>query len=353
MLVLISFVLVLVATGLLVVGLLQDGLALIYISIACSVAAGVILGVAVKAARPKAATPAGPAPIEGDGQAAQTSPAAVPAAVAPTQILDPTATDPVTAVVPVVAAQVRGEAQDVDPEPSAEGYEDDDEDFFPIADYDELRVNEIVPLLPELYADELDVVEERERAGKARKVVLGRIEQLRATAPTGEGADDGVEAELAPAVIEAEWAAVDDGWDAAADGEVAGFFPIADYDELRVNEILPLLPQLTEDELVEVREHEGAGANRKTILDNIDRRVGRGGRATVPVRSAAAKRGPSTNGAAATKRAATKKAATKKPTPAKKAVSAKAAAGGARSAAKRSAAKKASAKRASGARLRP
>ncbi len=55
--VLISFVLVLVATGVLVLGLLRDGVALVYLSIACSVSAGLTLGVAVKLAARRAVSP--------------------------------------------------------------------------------------------------------------------------------------------------------------------------------------------------------------------------------------------------------------------------------------------------------
>jgi hypothetical protein len=52
-LVLVSFVLVLAAAVTLVVGLLQSGLTLIYLSIACSVLAGVVLAVAVLRGRPE------------------------------------------------------------------------------------------------------------------------------------------------------------------------------------------------------------------------------------------------------------------------------------------------------------
>jgi hypothetical protein len=60
-LVLVSFVLVLAAAVTLVVGLLQSGLTLIYLSIACSVLAGVVLAVAVLRGRPepRAAAPVG------------------------------------------------------------------------------------------------------------------------------------------------------------------------------------------------------------------------------------------------------------------------------------------------------
>ena len=49
---------------------------------------------------------------------------------------------------------------------------------FPIADYDDLTVAEIMPLLPQLYSDELGVVAERERNGKNRSSILARLDEL-------------------------------------------------------------------------------------------------------------------------------------------------------------------------------
>ena len=69
MLVLVSFGLVLLATILLVVGLLNDdGLTLIYLSIAASAAAAVVLYVAFRKAKPKTASDsaAAPAPLADD-----------------------------------------------------------------------------------------------------------------------------------------------------------------------------------------------------------------------------------------------------------------------------------------------
>jgi len=62
-LVLVSFVLVLAAAVTLVVGLLQSGLELIYLSIGCSVLAGIVLAVAVLRGgpEPKAAASTTPA----------------------------------------------------------------------------------------------------------------------------------------------------------------------------------------------------------------------------------------------------------------------------------------------------
>ena len=170
MLVLISFGLVLVATVLLVLGLVQDsGLALIYVSIACSLAAGIILVVATRVNRPKAESVAtGPAPLP---------PPDVPvvdAVVEPEVVVEPA---------PVVDASFSPPTEPV----AAVG-----DDLFPIADYDDLSVGEIVPLLPKLYADEIDVVEAREQSGKARRPILDSLGELRASFV---GAPDDVTAE--------------------------------------------------------------------------------------------------------------------------------------------------------------
>jgi hypothetical protein len=47
-------------------------------------------------------------------------------------------------------------------------------------------------------------------------------------------------------------------------------FPIEDYDYLSVREILPLLPELDDQEMVEVLLYEQAGSNRGSIIKLID-----------------------------------------------------------------------------------
>lgn len=159
MLVLLSFGLVLVAAVLLVIGLVSDsgGLTLIYLSIASSLVAGVLLFLSyAKLGKKPAVAPA----------AVETVPAAPPAPApepTPAPVVDHSAfapePSPATAATGVVAV--------------------DEEDFFPIADYDDLTVAQILPLLPELYADEVDVVAEREQAGRSRPEILGRLAELR------------------------------------------------------------------------------------------------------------------------------------------------------------------------------
>ena len=72
--VLISFLLVLVATGVLVLGLLRDGVALVYLSIACSACAGLTLWVAVKLAARRAVPPVSPHDREATPPAPDRSP---------------------------------------------------------------------------------------------------------------------------------------------------------------------------------------------------------------------------------------------------------------------------------------
>ena len=49
---------------------------------------------------------------------------------------------------------------------------------FPVEDYDELKASELLPLLPPLYADELESVRVRELLGQRRPELLKRIDEL-------------------------------------------------------------------------------------------------------------------------------------------------------------------------------
>ena len=289
MLVLVSFGLVLLATILLVVGLLNDdGLTLIYLSIGASATAAIVLYLAFRMARPKdEASAEAPEPLEGEDLSAVVADTttASPDVMAETPAA-PTAPPPPPPTAPVPAASVP------DAEPATPAGEDqwaDDADWevdddldFPIADYDDLSVAEIMPLLPQLYSDELDVVYEREQSGKNRSTILARLEKLKETGTEADAAEAGVEAPVtdievaddptqtvvapAPAPAPSSISLLDDDDDAA-------FFPIADYDDLSVSQIVPLLPQLEADELEDVRAREQAGANRKTLLTEIDRHL--------------------------------------------------------------------------------
>jgi len=316
-LVLVSFGLVLLATILLVVGLLtDDGLNLIYLSIACSAGAAVVLWLAFRRAKPtqeRAAQP--PAPILPDGvEPGELDAPADDATTVQPALPEPDADDAATVNpggTPTADTEPAiGTAEPVE-EPAAVGAVDDDwvadddwaesGDFdveFPIADYDELTVDEIMPLLPQLYSDELDVVAERERSTKGRAEILDRLAELATTgteADALDGADlpavDGEAAAAAvnpggtptadtdPAVATAPARAArpapqvpslaDDEWE---EGEVP--FPIADYDELTADQVIALLPQLEEDELEDVKAREVATQGRKSVITEIDRLLG-------------------------------------------------------------------------------
>jgi hypothetical protein len=261
---LVTIGLVIVSAVTLLLGFAQDTVGLIYVSIGCSVAAAVILIIAGRSAgAARVTTAAGPAPLED-------------------------------------AALDTG---------------------FPIANYDELLVTEVVPLLAGLSASELAVVRSREESGKARASVLRRIDteiEAREAPPLGAPLDDMVdEPTLAAPPVSAR---LDDEADelipASVDEEP---FPIEDYDDLRAGEILPLLPQLYADELERVADHERATANRGAILERIEELLAP---TPAPAKKTAAKKTTAAKKSAApAKKAAATKAPAKKAAaaPAKKA----------------------------------
>src|SRR5207302_1283980 len=161
--VLVSFLLVLAAAVTLVIGLLNSGLGLIYVSIGCSVAAGIVLALAVVRSRPERAA----APAVGSERLR-----ALEEEEAPSVTVVPTRGGRRGA-----AAEADEEEEELEPATS------DGEGVFPIADYDELKVGEIVSLLPELDDDELEQVRDREERGASRATVLNRIDQLLGVEP--------------------------------------------------------------------------------------------------------------------------------------------------------------------------
>ncbi len=293
--VLVSFLLVLAAAVTLVIGLLNSGLGLIYVSIGCSVAAGIVLALAVVRSRPERAA----APAAGNERLR-----ALEEEEAPTVTVVPS------------RGRGRGAAEEREEEEAEVGAGEDGEGVFPIADYDDLKVGEIVSLLPELDEDELEMVREREEGGKNRTTILTRVDALVGAGATTGGRED--------------WDVGDSHWGDAGraeqgeeEEEPGEIFPIADYDELKANEVVSLLPELDDDELEQVREREERGAARTTVLNRIDQLLGV---ESPPAKKAPAKKAP------AKKKAAAKKTAAKK-------------SAGRRSTAKKSSAKKSTAKR--------
>jgi hypothetical protein len=219
-------------------------LAWVFVSIGSTVLAGIVLFILYRLGRRQvgqaaaAATISGPAPVPALGAEPVASSVPLPSSSPP--LIPPLAEPAGEPTVQVDAPLSGGSAAFAPVDASTH-------DGFPIADYDDLRVAEILPLLPELDADELAEVRAREESGKARATVLARVDELVLSVPGGRAG-----APLAvPAAVEAE-------------------FPIADYEDLRVAEILPLLGELDADELEVVADREERGANRQTILNRVD-----------------------------------------------------------------------------------
>jgi len=279
---LVSFLLVIVATIFLLSGLLlTKDLALIFISIACSALAGIVLVVAVMKSRPRPGAVAAD-----DGAGMVPAPSTLPS------------------------------------EPPAErrsmGARAGDGREFPIPEYDSLEVVEVLPLLGDLEPAELEMVRQREASGRAHPWILARVDALleaEADADTSEHAwapgpigstgqqgrlidEEDEIAEVEPddadwaSPRDRDWAAADFELDSGADyGDISVVrdFPIDRYDELRVTEILPLLANLDSEDLKMVREEEAAGKARASILTRIDALLGRDVGAAAPAKRATAK----------------------------------------------------------------
>ena len=71
----------------------------------------------------------------------------------------------------------RGAAQHEDPTPSAPA-ELVEAPAVPIANYDDLKAKEIIPLLGSLTADQRSVVRSHEEDHRARKTVLAKLDRL-------------------------------------------------------------------------------------------------------------------------------------------------------------------------------
>lgn len=281
MLLLVTIGLVVVGAIALVVGFVSNSLAPIYLSIACSVIAGIVLVVFSRMARrgdsgpSAAAAPAQASPGSWSPSTTSTPPPPPPPAPdAPSYEPPPAYTPPPPPPpAPARATPMRRPARAPEPEPTivldepVSAAAGPDDDGFPIAGYDTMRSSQIVALLVDLDLDELDMVQEREEQGKNRATVLRRvverIDQLEAEdldeEPLAEE-DEPVEAEAFPAAADDEFRA-----EAADDG-----FPIADYDSLSADEIIAVLDDLEDDELDLVAEREELGQNRVAILDYID-----------------------------------------------------------------------------------
>jgi hypothetical protein len=239
---LLVIVLVLAGLVLLIVGFIQDTLSLIYLSIGCAAVAGLTLMAFGRLSRRRALRLATDGPSialrrsaldDGEGGGADPVPAdqtnwvrparsddvaiiepePSPAPAKSTNALSAEAVETVEVTTVGAADRSDGRGESTWRSPTATGapnssgggrqpgpgdrypaddqYDDDSEDFdawgdevvFPIEEYDERRVREIVPLLSELEPDELEEVRDRESSGKNRSTILLRIDELLGRTP--------------------------------------------------------------------------------------------------------------------------------------------------------------------------
>jgi hypothetical protein len=174
---LVTVLLVLVSSVLLIVGIARDSLGLIWLSIAFAAAAGIVLVVFSQLSRRRAVrvlAEVGPAELRSRAGAAPPEAGGAPS-------------------VPVAAA-------------------------FPIEDYDDLRVADIVPLLSDLDAAHLRLVRNREAAGKNRTTVLRRIDDLLDRQPVAGAAGTEATTSGRPKEVPARTAGAEDAAEAATAG---------------------------------------------------------------------------------------------------------------------------------------
>lgn len=226
MLLLVTLALVVASAILLILGFVQDALGFIYLSMLCAGVAAVALFVFARLARRRGASLAG-AGIASSPEAERSAADVRPTPVGRSAQIPESERrreEPSRNVAVVPAA----------PPPRAEG-PDDSGSWW--------------------YEDEGAPSDDRADRDRTQ-------DQPVAAAPRSVAAPDDADTWSADAPGDEDWG-----------DEVV--FPIEDYDDLRVAEILPLLNQLDPDELQEVRDRELAGKARATILDRIDDRLGR------------------------------------------------------------------------------
>jgi hypothetical protein len=306
-LLLVTIGLVLAGLVLLIVGFVQDSLSYIFVSIACAAVAAIALIVFGRLSRRRSlqiALDGGSAKLAPERQHAParrsqvevpttTSRSRAPEAQSPVERLAEMATArsmaarrepdvtvaeeeeplreradwapaPATPTAPIPAATTSYREPEPEWQPGGQWDEDDEwgeEVVFPIEDYDELRVAEIMPLLTELEPDELEEVRDRESTGKDRSTIIFRIDELLGREPV-EAAPTPRPAPVPPP--------------APALSRRATAFPIPRYDDLRVSDVLPLLADLDAIGLERVRAHETALKDRATIVQRVDDLLGRG-----------------------------------------------------------------------------
>jgi hypothetical protein len=153
-------------------------------------------------------------------------------------------------------------------------------DDLPIEDYDELKVNEILPLLDDLDLDELEAVAQHEESNKNRTTILNRIvDRMDELEAEEAGAPTTVQAAVSDAVADAAAESIEEvgepvvALSSAAGGAASAALPIDDFDALSESEVIAELQELDADELEAIADYEEANQNRDAVLDAIDDRL--------------------------------------------------------------------------------
>lgn len=258
MLVICALALVVAAAAFLVMGLAGGEIGDLYLSMVLCVSSLVVVAVSARLSRirpaPAASEPPAPVdplgaaeaePVTGTDTVLETEPAA---GTAPVPRPEPvTQATPVAAEVRPTEDVVRASSEDEAaiwsaaptsvavaerPEPEREvqvrPLVEPEVEPFPIADYDALAVEQILPLVPRLWPEEVPMVADRERATKARPAVLDALAER------------------------------------AGDPGLA--FPIAEYESLDTAQVTGLLDGLDDADLATVQAAERSGPARVGVL---------------------------------------------------------------------------------------
>lgn len=239
MLVICALALVAAAAVFLVIGLAGGDVGDLYLSMVLCVASLVVVAVSARLSRsrpaPAAAEPPTPVAPTGadddddhDEDVTSGEPVVEPEAE-PVRLAKRPTPETVPEAAPVDDGSIWAAGRPVpDPEPVVEVEEEVTAAPFPIADYDDLDVAQILSLVPRLWPEEVPVVAARERATKARPAVLDAL--------------------------------------AAVTGDPSVAFPIAEYESLDTEQITRLLNRLDETDLATVQAAERAGPARVGVL---------------------------------------------------------------------------------------
>lgn len=246
--ILVSFLVLLVAIILLVVGLVRQSAAVIWAAIATSALSAILLVLGNRLASARAKAGAAPAPPE----------PAPPPAAAPVAAAAPPAEPPAPPPAPVPVSAESPWAAEARPAVVPAG--------FPIEAYDAMSVATIVPELSELGYDGLVTVRDYEVSHASRKTLLARLDVLIAgAAPAGAAAPA-----PAPAPVTAGGAQLAPGVGVEAEPIGTADLPVTGYAQMNAAQAQKAVAGLGADDLLTMWEYESENAGRKGVLGRIE-----------------------------------------------------------------------------------